>query len=512
MLKKISEDSLRNPLRIHCEYSMRQPHQVLNSISWRDLCPWLILFRSIGIALRPSIVIIAFAGLLVTPLGWSLAEWCLADSDRAGQPLPANPEEEFIPTRTQIAPETFWQVSFPDDDWLFGQGPLHVFSQFYRGHLQILNPRLNIRQYLYYFGGTVWTLLIWSILGTMICRIAAAQYTRDERIGIFEAFSFVKRRLVAVWASSFVPLLLIGLFAVPLFLVGLLMNVDFLLVLVGIGWLVMVLVGLMMAVVLIPLFFGYPLLWPAIATEGSDAFESVSRSYAYPTQKPYHYVFYWVIVLLIGFLAAFVASLLSTRTIEFARWGTSWGAGTERIVELDQAAIGAVGRDTFPAGQPTPSDQPVEPAGSSMFSLGARAIDFWEQGVRILAEGFNYGFFFVAMTGMYLLLRRDNDFSELDEIHVEREEDPLPLPMLPNGEPVLPDPLKDPAPAPTPAAAHSAEISPPPTSTPPENDSPTGTADEKAETVAPNHGLPVEKARREEAGEDDDGELRAEQE
>ena len=458
--------------------SISQNTTVLNSVSWRDLCPWLMLARSIGVALRPSIVFIAFVGLLITPLGWSMAGLFLAKDDQIGQPFPMEQAENYVQVRTQIPKETFWRDTFKLEEWYTGQGPLTVFGKLYKGHIQILNPVLNIRQCTYYFLGSVWMILVWSVMGAMICRIAAAQFTRDERIGIFEAFDFVRRRLVSVWTSSFVPLSLILLFAIPFVLVGLMMRADFLLVLVGIGWFMVALIGLAMAIILIPLFFGFPLLWPAIATEGSDAFEAVSRSYSYPTQRPYHYVFYWLVVLVVGFLAAFVASLLADKTIEFTRWGTSWGAGFDRVGEVVMA-----GEAEAPGA--TEEGEEAKPA-FTFLGAGAKSINFWEQGIRILTVGFNYGFFFVAMTGMYLLLRKDNDFMELDELHVDPDEEVLPLPQLQTTEPPLPKPLADADQAP------EKEIIGPPT-----NDGP-------PESNADSEVTPSE--------DEDDGELRVEDE
>jgi hypothetical protein len=212
--------------------------------------------------------------------------------------------------------------------------------------------------------------------------------------------------------------------------------------------------GLFMTVDLLPLFFGWPLIWPAIACESSDPFDAVSRSYSYPTQKPFHYVFYWSVILVLGLLASTVASIIADQTIAFTRWGASWGAGTERVVEIDEKInelreAGDLSQKTEKVEalaerveNATPSDEPV-PAGqgagtegnpstqnSLMLAAGIRSIVFWEQCIRIVTIAFNYGFFFVSMTGMYLLLRKDNDFMELDAVHVEDNDEIIPLPEI----------------------------------------------------------------------------------
>lgn len=420
---------------------MTRPATVLNAISWQDLCPWLILFRAIAIALRPSILLLAFTGLLLSPFGWWVGSQFLSPVDVVGQEFTS--EVDGGDVRLPIRKVTFWDTAGGTRDWLAGSGPLQVFGKLTVGPLRLLDYRINIRQFFYYFTGSLWTLMIWSILGTMICRIAAAHFTRDERIGVFESWQFVRRRLVSVLVASLFPLAIMVAFAVPLMILGLLLMMDFMLIVIGAVWFVILLIGLFMAVILIPVFFGYPFIWPAIATDGSDAFETASSIYSYPTQRPYHYAFYWSLILLIGIPASMIANLFGTRTTEFVRWGTSWGAGGDRIVQIDRSSNQpetgtAAILDEFPSDAIAPD--------SELFQLGVGEIRFWENGLRILVTGFNWGFFLVASTGVYLLLRRDTDQTELDELLVEQWPDELPLPELETPGQALPKQLQEDSP------------------------------------------------------------------
>lgn len=402
------------------------PATILNSISWRDICPWLLLFKSIAVAFKPSIVFIAFVGLLLSPVGWTLGAY-VAYGESSWDAFTAS----------------FWNSTFTLGDWWSGQGPLYIFSKFYQGHLELLNPNGSVKAFFFHLIGTAWMLGLWSVLGCMICRIAALHFTRDERPGVIEAFRFVKQKLLTLMVSSFIPLTLILFFIVPFFFVGLMMKLNVTLMLVGIGWFLVALFGLFMAVVMIPLFFGWPLLWPAIATEGSDPFDAISRSYSYPTQRPFHYVFYWVVIVLVGFLAAWLGSVLAERTIEFTKWGTSWGAGHERALEINKEVLEIHNNASGPSPDETPSDANVENEASGLFGSGVSSIAFWERNIRMVAIAFSYGFFFVACTGMYLLLRKDNDFMELDEIYVEENDDMIPLPHIQSAAPPLPQQLID---------------------------------------------------------------------
>ena len=60
----------------------------------------------------------------------------------------------------------------------------------------------------------------------------------------------------------------------------------------GALWFLPLLAGLFMAVLLVGLFFGFPLMWATISAEGTDAFDALSRSYAYTYQRPLLYALY----------------------------------------------------------------------------------------------------------------------------------------------------------------------------------------------------------------------------
>src|SRR5206468_10702794 len=43
------------------------------SIAWRELFPWLILFRTFRIAISPTLLAVATVAVLVTSLGWRIS-------------------------------------------------------------------------------------------------------------------------------------------------------------------------------------------------------------------------------------------------------------------------------------------------------------------------------------------------------------------------------------------------------------------------------------------------------
>jgi hypothetical protein len=126
-------------------------------------------------------------------------------------------------------------------------------------------------------------LLLWSVFGGMICRIAALQFARDELIGIRDAFSFVKRRF---WGGFFLAPLapIIGVLVIGIILVvgGLFLSIPFLGNTLGaLLFFLAVLAGLAIAVLSVGLVGGGSLLWPAIAVEGTTSFDAFSTSFHY---------------------------------------------------------------------------------------------------------------------------------------------------------------------------------------------------------------------------------------
>jgi hypothetical protein len=72
---------------------------------------------------------------------------------------------------------------------------------------------------------------------------------------------------------------------------------------------------------------------------------------------------------------------------------------------------------TLDADDAAPADQPRE---LSTTLRGARnSISFWKLIVATLAAGYQAGFLWVAAVGVYLLMRRDIDGVQLNEVYVD---------------------------------------------------------------------------------------------
>lgn len=394
---------------------------VLKEISWRDICPWLVIFRTFGLARSAPVLFLATVGALLTPVGWRLGEMAFVDQAC----LDRDPDFREVVRQNAQWPGEQRTTSVPDGGGIptsvrqiliTGRlAPTNVevtFIRFVRPYAALLDVRLDVRQAAYYVFGLLWMLVVWGFFGGAITRMAAMKLGREERIGINEATRFAARKLLAYVTSPLFPLVGVILLGLSILVLGLLMRMDWGVLVAGILWLPALLGGLMIAIFLIGLLFGWPLMWGTISSErDGDAFEAFSRSYSYTFQRPLHYLFYAFLATTFGALGWLLVDRFSEAVIWLTQLAACMGAGVERWDELARL----VDDSTNASG--------VVVYGTFLLELGSGF-------VRSVATGFGYSFFWCLVTAIYLLLRRDVDQTEFDEVFVEAEDKRYHLPDL----------------------------------------------------------------------------------
>ena len=171
------------------------------------------------------------------------------------------------------------------------------------------------------------TLCLVSIAGGAICRIAALQFARDEKPGITEAMRFSIKRFASFFSTPFVPAAIIALASACISFMGLAANIPLGLgeLIVGILMPLALLGGAIIAVVLVGTIAGFNLMFPAVAYDGSDGLDAVSRSFNYVYVRPWRMVFYTVAAFVYGAICyifvRFFAFLLLWSTYRGLRLG-----------------------------------------------------------------------------------------------------------------------------------------------------------------------------------------------
>lgn len=271
------------------------------------------------------------------------------------------------------------------------------------------------------------TLLIWAFFGGGCCRIAALRAARDDRIDIREALNFARGRLLQFMFGPLIPLVLlvgVGLF---LFLGGLVGAIPAIgEVLVAILFFLAMAGGIAAAMLIIGGVAGFHLTFPTVAVEGSDAFDAFSRSFAYIYSRPWRTAFYLGVSIAYGAICLFFVKLLA----RIALWavhlfvGISMNWGGAYLADDAAAAPGKL--DALWHGPTLTTETTfwgsfdgVELAGLSWFAQFL--IKCWVYGLVGLVAAFVVSFFFSASTVMYLLLRRAEDATDIEDVFLEED-------------------------------------------------------------------------------------------
>lgn len=371
---------------------------IIHEIQWSDALPWWLLFRAAGAAFSSTVVLLATLGALAVWGGWSLADriGMPAGAEAAGAVSAASPA-----TGTGVAASP--RVALPERI----RAPLEALGRplpppvvdLVRLATVPLDPATTLPGMLGALARLGWFVAVWSIFGTAIARHVALKLAGEEVPGVRAAVWFGSQK----WLSAFnaVAFVLLGIVALSLpgALLGLLMRTDVGLAIAGVVWPVVLLGGIVLAILAIGVACGWPLMVGGIGVERGDSFQAISTAFSYLYQRPLHYAFYLLVAVVVALPALLVAEGFAGVTSNLALWATSLGMGHARTAEV------LAGLETVAAGGEA--------------ALGIRALGFWGRVVGAIVGSFGWGYFWSIATAAYLLLRRDVDGTELDEVVVE---------------------------------------------------------------------------------------------
>lgn len=268
------------------------------------------------------------------------------------------------------------------------------------------------------FGWTCAALLIftaiWSLFGGAISRIAAVEIAKEDRIRTQEALSFAWRK----WGSNFSSLVACALgftfFCSLITVVALPGRIP------GAGpWLGM-LAALLMPVLLVLGFiasliglgtvFGFPLFYPAVAAEGTDAFDAISRGFSYIYSRPWHALGYGLVALVhgaisIAFIDLFGLGMLAVTCL--ALWA---GMGENFKWVLDFG----LGRASYPD---------VVAHGGTGLGWTAILLTSWLLLTAGLTLAYALSYMQSQLTMIYFLLRQRVDELPMTYVYEEKEEE-----------------------------------------------------------------------------------------
>lgn len=367
---------------------------------WNPLLSWLLLVRCPPLALRGRVLLLTAVALALI---WGL--------DRLfGAIEPSSPPD--APPRHQSSADFHVDHRTPA---LFSLElralPARSWSHLRAAWWNFVEPFTDVAQggegWMEWFADllrALWRVGVWGLFGGAIMRIAALHLARSESPDLMGALAFAWNRRASFWSA---PLLLIAgivIVALPLILVRFAMQVGWLANVAAALWPLVLLAAFCLAIYLVGAVIGWPLIWATLATDESDPFDAISRTYAYVYQQLLRLGGY----LLVAFLSAWIFGML----VELLLMVTLYGSGYAHSFE------GTRWRESLIA--------------------NAEQFAVWVAGLYFTAV------IWTLAAGIYLLRRHDIDGLETDEVYLGEE--PLYTPSAP----------LDASPQPTPPAPDSA--------------------------------------------------------
>lgn len=359
---------------------------VVHEIQWSDAFAWWHLFRAGAAAFSPTVIILGALGAVALWAGWALA-------DKLGVPA----VDTLPPLVTREAPTLLRPLD--------GASMLEAIVRQLPGPaaaavsqaITLLAPTSTLAA----LGGAAlrlaWFVVVWALFGTAIARAVALRLAGEERIGVGSALAYGARYWTAPSNAALFTLLGMLALAVPAMVLGVLMRADWGLAVAGAIWPLILAGGLVLAILAVGVVVGWPLMVAAVGVERGDGFQAISTAFSYLYQRPLHACFYAVVALTVAVPALAAAALFADATVGLALWAASFGMGHERTASLVESLA----------------------TGDAATPFGVRAIRFWSQALEVVLGSFGWGYFWAIATAAYMLLRRDVDGTELDEVVVD---------------------------------------------------------------------------------------------
>jgi len=445
---------------------MADETQVLRGINWRDVFPFTHIFRSFRIAIHPSKLLLGLILLALLYAGGSLMDaiWAnkhsVTNQERITYGLPYT--GTFAPVNP-LGIGGFGGMSNPAPETADSSGIFKTFFDLEVGEINnaaiaVLNNNWlgigetsvinSVKNFVFVWPAwlfhahplfaillTIWFLILWSVFGGAIARIAAIHVARDEKISVRQALRFSTGKALSFLFAPVIPILILLGLAALLGLGGLLLYVPAVgPITVGLLFVFALGIAFVMTLVLVGTVGGFNLMYPTVAVEGSDSFDAISRSFSYVFARPWRTIFYSAVALGYGALTYFFVRLFLIVLLTVAHTSTGWFLGKTHqpyaywtgtpVVKNETTTYNPTGvaiwqkpeRDTLLYDIPNKELKWSE-------EIAASLIKFWVAVTVAMLGAYVISFYFSSNTIIYFLLRREVDATDLDDVYVEQADE-----------------------------------------------------------------------------------------
>lgn len=261
-------------------------------------------------------------------------------------------------------------------------------------------------------------LAVMSIAGGAICRIAALEIARGEKLGAFEALRFAKERFFNLFCAPLIPVCMVGALGIAVLVLGLWGNIPWVgEITIGLLLFFGFILGTLMTLIIIGALGGGCMVYPIIAYESTDGFDVMSRTFSYVYTKPGYLIFYHFAALVYGGLCyifvRFFAFVILSATYFFL-WLSLWtkASNEENVSKLDVIWPGPEFLNL--------AGQNMNYAMSWSESITAFLVKISVYLVIALLTSFVISFIFSVNTVIYALMRSHVDNVSIDDIYSDQ--------------------------------------------------------------------------------------------
>ncbi len=304
-----------------------------------------------------------------------------------------------------------------DPCWLaFGAAPVRRFPGESTG--QLWPRRLG------YEGGVIILALLvivaWAFTGAFICRYVGLSLA-GENPDFQAVVGFAWRRLATFIKAPLLPVATMAGFGLGLVLLALPGAIPIVgNILIGVGFIIFLAGGLIILLMILGLLGGTGLIYPALAVEGADSFDAISRSFSYLYSRPWRMLLYSLLALFYGVATYLFLSFALYVLLAATHLLVGWGMGAFGLAHGWYAGQGKLDR-LWAAPTFGHLISPINWWAMNLSEfLGASALVFWLYLVVSLLGAYVIAYFFAVNTIIYLLLRHQVDGPTPQEIFREK--------------------------------------------------------------------------------------------
>lgn len=274
---------------------------------------------------------------------------------------------------------------------------------------------------------------IWSVFAGAVTRLTAMEFSREEKTGLKDSLSFVIKKFWSYFWSPLTPILGVLFFIACNVAGGMLGKIEYAgEIAVAVGFPLAILSGFLIVFLGIVGVIGFILMFPAISSEGSDAFDAISRAYSYVLSRPIHFLSLFITLIICTAIVSIVVGFGTCLVMQTSYFTVGLGMG-EKLNEIRTFITGLSGN-----GDTTISLNPMS------MRLAALLFILYIALIKAIVGSIIITFVGTTSTIVYLIMRKDVDGTEMNDIYIEENvaiEETVPAEQSVQQSPTVPEPI-----------------------------------------------------------------------